>query len=191
LRASAFGALAATDAIAAVAGRHRVRWLTKPLLMPVLMPGRDRRTQLALALGGIGDVALLSTGDAAFTAGLASFLAGHLAWIGALRERGDGGRVRANPVLAVPQVAAFVAVNAYLWARTGKDRAAVVAYSAALLTMSLVALDRGSPAAAAGGALFVVSDSLLAIGKFGGPRPPGGAALVMVTYAAAQALLAS
>src|SRR5262249_57903658 len=37
-----FVALAATDALLAATGRHRQRWLTKPLLMPVLMAGRDR-----------------------------------------------------------------------------------------------------------------------------------------------------
>jgi hypothetical protein len=33
--------------------------LTKPLLMPTLMADRDRETQRALALGWLGDVALL------------------------------------------------------------------------------------------------------------------------------------
>jgi uncharacterized membrane protein YhhN len=74
-------ALAATDTILAATGRDRQRWLTKPLLMPVLMAGRDRPAQRALALGGVGDMALLGSGETAFTAGLVSFLAGHVAWI--------------------------------------------------------------------------------------------------------------
>jgi hypothetical protein len=41
-----------------VTGRDRQRRLTKPLLMPTLMVGRDRSTHRALALGGAGDVAL-------------------------------------------------------------------------------------------------------------------------------------
>jgi len=188
-----FVALAAADTVLAATGRDRPRWLTKPLLMPALIPGRDRRTQSALALGGVGDVALLAGGEAAFTAGLASFLAGHLMWISALRRRpGNGpGRVRSRPALAAPYVAAFGAVNAYLWPRTGRDRIPVIAYSTALLAMSLTALDRGSPAAAAGGALFLVSDSLLALEKFGGVRLPAHEGLVMATYSSAQALLAT
>ena len=74
-----FIALAATDVLLAATGRDRVRMLTKPLLMPTLMVGRDRPTKRALALGGVGDVALLGSSDTAFTAGLASFLAGHVA----------------------------------------------------------------------------------------------------------------
>jgi len=188
-----FVVLAAADTVLAAGGRDRARRVTKPLLMPVLMAGRDRRTQWALALGGAGDVALLGSGDAAFTAGLATFLAGHLAWIAALRQHpGWGGRrVAARPVLAVPYLAAFGAVNAFLWPRSGRYRVPILAYSAVLLAMSLTALDRGSRSAAAGGALFLVSDSLLALEKFGGVRLPAHEGLVMATYSSAQALLAT
>jgi len=53
-----FVALAAADILLAATGRDRRRWLTKPLLMPVLMAGRDRPAQQALALGGAGDTGL-------------------------------------------------------------------------------------------------------------------------------------
>ncbi len=187
---AAYAALAAADMVLAATGRDRQRWLTKPLLMPVLMVGRDKPTQRALALGGIGDVALLGGSEAAFTAGLVSFLAGHLAWIIALRQRPGGGRLRARPALAAPHLAAFTALNAYLWKRTGKDRVPVIVYSAALLAMSLEALDSGSPKTAAGGALFLLSDALLALEKFGGLHLPALEGLVMATYTSAQALLA-
>jgi uncharacterized membrane protein YhhN len=185
-----FAAIAAADTLLAAAGHDRRRWLTKPLLMPVLMVGRDRPTQRALAFGGVGDVALLGSSEAAFTAGLVSFLAGHVAWIIALRQRPGGGRLRARPALAVPHVAAFGALNAYLWRRTGKDRIPVIVYSAGLLAMSLVALDSGSPKTAAGGALFLASDALLALEKFGGVHLPASEGLVMAAYTGAQALLA-
>jgi len=185
-----FVAIAAADTLLAATGHDRRRWLTKPFLMPVLMIGRDRPAQRALALGGAGDVALLGRGEIAFTAGLVSFLAGHVAWIMALRQRPGGGLLRARPVLAAPHVAAFGAVNAYLWNRTGQDRVPVIVYSAALLAMSLTALDSGSPRTAVGGALFLASDSLLALEKFGGLHLPGHEGLVMATYTSAQALLA-
>jgi uncharacterized membrane protein YhhN len=185
-----FVAIAAADTLLAAAGHDRQRWLTKPLLIPVLMVGRDRPTQRALAFGAVGDVALLASSEAAFTAGLVSFLAGHVAWIIALRQRPGGGRLRARPALAVPYVAAFGALNAYLWQRTGKNRIPVIVYSAALLTMSLVALDSGSPKTATGGALFLASDALLALEKFGGVHLPAHEGLVMAAYTSAQALLA-
>jgi uncharacterized membrane protein YhhN len=185
-----FVTLAAADTLLAATGHHRQRWLTKPLLMPVLMAGRARPAQRALALGGAGDVALLGSSEIAFTAGLVSFLAGHVAWIIALRQRPGGGCLRARPALAAPHVAVSGAVNAYLWKRTGKDRIPVIVYSAALLAMSLTALDTGSPRAAAGGALFLASDTLLALEKSGGLHLPAHEGLVMATYATAQALLA-
>ena len=186
-----FVALAAADTVLAGTGRDRQRWLTKPLLMPTLIAGSDRGSWRALALGGAGDVALLGNSDAAFTAGLACFLAGHAAWIHALRQRSGGGRLRSRPVLAVPYLAAFGALNAYLWPRTGKDRLPVLAYSTALLAMSLTALDSGSRRTAAGGALFLLSDTLLALEKFAGLHLPAHEGMVMATYATAQALLAS
>jgi uncharacterized membrane protein YhhN len=185
-----FVALAAADTLLAATGHDRQRWVTKPLLMPVLMAGRDRRSQRALTLGGAGDVALLGSSQTAFTAGLACFLAGHVAWIMALRQRPGGGRLRARPALAAPHVAVFGAMNAYLWRRTGQDRIPVIVYSTALLAMSLTALDSGSTRTAAGGALFLASDMLLALGKFGDVHLPAHEGLVMATYASAQALLA-
>jgi len=185
-----FVAIAAADTLLAATGHDRRRWLTKPFLMPVLMIGRDRPAQRALTLGGAGDVALLGRGEIAFTTGLVSFLAGHMAWIMALRQRPGGGLLRARPVWAAPHVAAFGAVNAYLWNRTGQDRVPIIVYSAALLAMSLTALDSGSPRTAVGGALFLASDSLLALEKFGGLHLPGHEGLVMATYTSAQALLA-
>ncbi len=74
--------------------------------------------------------------------------------------------------------------------RTGKDRIPVLVYSTVLVTMSLAALDSQSSKAAAGGALLMASDSLLAFEKLGDVHLPGHGGLVMATYASAQALLA-
>jgi uncharacterized membrane protein YhhN len=93
--------------------------------------------------------------------------------------------------MAAPHVAVFGAMNAYLWKRTGKDRLPVLVYSSALLAMSLAALDSGSSRTAAGGALFLASDTLLALEKFGGLHVPAHEGLVMATYTSAQALLAT
>lgn len=157
--------------------------------MPLLSLGRDRPTRVALGLCGAGDVALMGTGPAAFTAGLGCFLGGHLAWARALRARGEGGQLRRRPWLGLPLVAAQVGLNATLWRRTGRYRVPVLTYSAALTAMALVAVDSGDPAAAAGGALFVVSDVLIALDRFADLRLPAHEGWVMASYTAAQGLL--
>jgi uncharacterized membrane protein YhhN len=182
-------ALAYTDAFLAATGRDKGRTLTKPLLMPVLMVGRDRPTKWALAFGGAGDIALLGSSDGAFRAGLGSFLAGHIAWMLALRGRSSGW-LREKPALVVPYVAAWAALNMYLWPRTGRERLPVLVYSAALLGTALVALDTGDPVTAGGGALFLFSDALVALDHFSEVRLPLHEGMVMATYAAAQGLMA-
>lgn len=188
----AYAALAGVDAVLAVQGRDRLRRLTKPALMPVLLPGRNARTRAALLLGGAGDVALLGSGDAAFLTGLGAFLAGHLAWIDELRRREDLRSLRHGPraAVAVGYLAAFAGLNAYLWRRTGPHRLAVAGYSTVLLGTALTALRSPSPATAVGGGLFLASDSLIALEKFAGLTLPAHEAWVMGSYATAQALLA-
>jgi uncharacterized membrane protein YhhN len=188
---AAFLALALADTALASVGKEKVRRLTKPLLMPSLAAGKERSTQAALALGGAGDVALLGHSDAAFTAGLGSFLASHLAWMKAIRGRGETGFLRRRPLAAVPYVAAWAGLNAYLWKRTGKDRVPVLVYSTALLGTALVALDTGDAKTAAGGALFLTSDTLLALERFAEVQLPGHEGWVMATYTGAQSLLAA
>jgi uncharacterized membrane protein YhhN len=187
----AYLAVAALDTALAAAGRTRARRLTKPLLMPTLAVGRDRPTQRALALSGAGDVALLGEGRGAFTAGLGSFLVSHVAWMSALRSRPGGGRVAARPALALPYAAAWLGLNAVLWRRTGPDRWPVLVYSALLGAMAVTALDTDDPRAAAGGALFMLSDSLLALERFADVELPAHEGWVMSTYTTAQALLAA
>jgi uncharacterized membrane protein YhhN len=188
---AAFLAVASVDVALAATGRERLRLITKPLLMPTLLVGRERLTQRALAFGGAGDVALLASSPAAFTAGLGAFLAGHLAWIQALRKRPGTGLVRRHPALLLPYFAAWAGLNAYLWPHTGRDRYPVLAYSTALAAMAITALDTGRPATAAGGVLFLTTDSLLALDRFAGASLPRHEGWVMATYVAAQGLLAA
>lgn len=177
-----YALLATADTALAAAGRHTERWATKPLLMPALLRGKPRPIQRALALGGAGDVALQAD---QFTAGLGAFLAGHLAWISALRPASRG---QLTALKAAPYLAAWAGLNAYLWSRTGKDRIPVLLYSTALLGTGLVSLDTGQPA---GGVLFMLSDSLLALERFAGVTVPLHEGIVMATYTSAQALLSS
>jgi len=111
-----------------------------------------RRATAAYAVLALADSALAATGRDRQTA----FLAGLVA----LRRREDGGRLRDRPILAAPHLTAYLGLNAYLWPRTGKRRLPVLAHGTVLLVMSLVALDSRSSKTAAGGALFLASDSL-------------------------------
>jgi uncharacterized membrane protein YhhN len=187
---TAYAALAAADVALATRGSGRLRRFTKPLLMPALIPGRDRSTQRALSLGCAGDVALLGASQTAFTAGLGCFLLGHLAWIRALRQRPGTGLLRRRPALAAPYLAAWLGLNAVLWPRTGQDRLPVLAYSIALTGMALTALDTGDMRTAAGGTAFLISDTLLALERFAEISLPGHEGWVMATYTTGQALLA-
>ena len=101
--AGAYVALAVADAV--LAGRpgataRRLRYVTKPALMPVLATasrraGGGRALTAAQALSWGGDVALLGQGPRAFQGGLGSFLGAHLAYVAGLAPKGD--RVTAAP----------------------------------------------------------------------------------------------
>lgn len=181
-----YPALAAVDTVLAATGHVRQRRFTKPLLMPTLMVGKPRPVQRALILGWAGDVALLGEGDLAFRVGLGSFLMGHVAWIATLRPRSQKA---ATPAKVAPYLVAWAGLNAFLWRRTGRDRIPVLIYSTALLGTALAALDTGDPALTAGGALFLASDTLLALEKFTDVQLPLHEGVVMASYTAGQALL--
>jgi uncharacterized membrane protein YhhN len=110
--------------------------------------------------------------------------------VAALRHRGGRGVLSRHPAAALPYLVAWAGLNAFLWQRTGPDRLPVAVYSCALTATALAALDTGDPRAAAGGALFLTSDTLLAFERFAGGALPRHDAWVMATYLAAQALMA-
>ena len=97
LAALGYAALAVADTVLASKegkGARTARFVTKPLLMPVLATafvgsteggGRTlgQGTAVAQAFSWGGDVALLGKGDNAFLAGLSSFFAGHLGYVAA------------------------------------------------------------------------------------------------------------
>jgi uncharacterized membrane protein YhhN len=110
-----------------------------------------------------------------------------VAWVAALRPHSTKAL---KPATAAPYFLAWAGLNAYLWPKTGKDRIPVLVYSAALLATALAAADTGRSDVAAGGALFLLSDTLLALEKFGDVHLPMHEGIVMATYTSGQALLA-
>jgi uncharacterized membrane protein YhhN len=208
---AAYVGVAALDTALSASSRpmaHRARFLTKPLLMPILSaslattPGSSpaRAAVLAAQAGGwVGDVGLLSEEKKPFLIGTAGFAVGHAAYLAAFVPRR-----RPEPSLAQdPRARALAAVWAtsaplVSWqARRAGVAPVVAAYSASLIAMVIAAtrLDAAEkPAArrliAAGALTFLASDSILGLRKFvlddPDPRIEGA---VMATYTGAQLLI--
>lgn len=210
----AYAALALADVALASRDGERpstLRRLTKSALMPVLAAKVHQtagaepvalraRTRDGLVLSWAGDVALLGDSDAAFATGLGCFAAAHGCYVSAF------GSVRAAtpPAAAAPVAAAGTGLGTFLARRAGRLGLPVAGYSTVITAMAVRALGIdpsrvGRPAAtriAAGAGLFVVSDGLIGLRKFGlSPTTPrrvraGIDAAVMATYAAGQWLIA-
>jgi uncharacterized membrane protein YhhN len=172
-------------------------WATKPLLMPVLaaftlVAAGDRKKDMRLpatgmVLSGLGDVALLGS-ESWFVPGMGAFAAAHACYITALGRNGAARDVR--PRVAAGYAALWSILIAVLWRRLGSLRVPVAAYSLLLISMAVLASGRNR-AAAAGGALFVASDVLIACSLAGINAIPRQESAVMPTYVAAQFLLAA
>jgi uncharacterized membrane protein YhhN len=159
-----------------------------------------RFTRAGLILSLAGDVALLCPSQG-FLSGLIAFLFAHLAYIAAFCVPL---RLAARPLAFVGYAVVAALVLAQLWSGIPESlRAPVLAYVIALATMAAQALAwwRRSAsrhtadaslarAAALGGALFMASDSLLALNKFGAPLPLASL-WILATYWLAQWSIAS
>jgi uncharacterized membrane protein YhhN len=169
-----------------------VGW-TKALLMPALAIGvlwaaPQRRSPvivlgvIALFFSWLGDVTLRW-----FVVGLIFFLVAHITYLVLFVTRLT---VRRMPWWALAYAAWLVVLLAILAPHTGPLLIPVIAYGIVLTAMAAFASRCNRPVAW-GGALFVVSDSILAVNRF---LPEAGIpsvdVLIMVTYLAAQALIA-
>ncbi|MET9499006.1 lysoplasmalogenase [Streptomyces sp. NPDC006552] len=188
-----FLALCAVDLVALLAGSDATHTVAKPLLMPLLAAyaaasGGPRLLCAALLFGWGGDVLLLVDQDAAFLAGMGCFAAGHGCYLVLFRRHGTP-RAR-GVLLGAAYGAALVATVAVLWpGLPGEMRGPVAGYSVLLTAMAYGACRLG-PVAGTGGALFLLSDTLIATGIADRPQPPRPDFWIMATYAAAQYLLA-
>lgn len=157
----------------------------------------------ALALSAAGDFFLSRDGEGSFLAGLASFLAAHIAYVPLFLSVGGGTDILlwqpwriGIAVLAI--VGAGLLLRLLLPAAGPKMqgpgmRVPVAVYTAAILAMLLAAATVPAPIILIGAALFVASDSLLAIGRFllpaGSPRQRPLGAAVWIFYYLAQAAI--
>ena len=209
--------LIAYAAVAAAAIASHLAWpgqfwpyaLLKPLatvLVIAIAWGRGargdarRRAILAgLGLSLLGDVALLWP-QQGFLPGLVAFLLAHLAYLWAFTR---GQRLAAKPLPFAAYALVAAGVLTWLWPGVPAGlRLPVLAYVLALAVMAAQAgsawlAQRDGPAgparlaglAAAGGALFMLSDALLAVNRFHSPLPLAGL-WILASYWAVQGLIA-
>lgn len=148
---------------------------------------------VALALSTVGDVLLMLRGGSSelFLAGLAAFLAAHVAFVVGFSLEGlEAAGLLLGVVLAAALVLA-VGRPVLRAVRAGEEAAMAVpvgAYVGVIALMVLLAAGTGDASAIVGAVLFAGSDSLIARDRF--MRPAGWAPLaIIVSYHAAQGLL--
>jgi uncharacterized membrane protein YhhN len=149
---------------------------------------------VAIVLSALGDAFLSRDGDRMFMAGLASFLAAHLAYVGLfLTEGGGNERLLAEPwrlAVAAAIVVISLLMLVLLWRRVKpKLRLPILGYALAIVAMALAALTLDRAGVIGGALLFMASDALLATEKFlisGSPRRALLRQLVWILYYLAQ-----
>ncbi len=203
---------AGTDWIAVATGDRRLEYAAKPAVLTFLtaaaavlpaassdLDGRRWWFVAALVCCLAGDVLLMLPQDL-FVAGLASFLVGHLLFIGGFLQppsppgsppfafSATGIVVATLAVLAIEAVPGVVVLRSLAARGEGALIAPVCLYIAAIVTMVVLAANVGIPLAAVGAASFLLSDTFLALDRFVQPIRRGPL-LVHVTYHTAQVLL--
>ncbi|MFE1176444.1 lysoplasmalogenase [Streptomyces sp. NPDC058773] len=172
--------------------------VTKPVLMPVLVcyvlaRGGPPLLAGALLFGCGGDTFLQIGGDLAFLVGMGSFAAGHVCYLLLFARHGAApaaGRRGRTAVAGAGYAVLLTGTVVLLWPDLPADlRIPVAGYSLLLTGMAFGAL-RAGVWAAAGGLLFLLSDTLIASGIAHWPQLPAPQFWIMLTYVAAQWALA-
>lgn len=144
---------------------------TALLALLAFLVGGPQLLILALALSSLGDAFLAHDGNKAFLGGLASFLAAHLVYVALFWLDGDGFSLmlgdpwRWLPALLLIAIARFM-LKRLLGTVAMELRVPVALYIAAILAMGLTALMLDRPLVMAGAAMFIASDTFLAMEKF-------------------------
>lgn len=175
---------------------------TQVFLMPALLlvlagsTGRPRGRLIVLAMvalvfSWLGDTApALASGDTAFLLMVGFFLIAQVVYVAAFRPYRKDSVLSRRRWLLAPYVG-FVSVLVWLCApHAGGLLIPVLLYGLVLGTMAVLSTGLG-PWVATGGALFLVSDALIALRAFapGWDSLPQGGFWVMSTYVAAQTLI--
>lgn len=182
--------------------RWRV-YLFKPLATTLILAiaclpaaGVEPRYQWAIVVGLLlslaGDVFLMLPRDR-FVAGLIAFLLAHVAYIVAFTT---GAPFGSAPWLLVPIALLAAGILRVLWPGLGRLKVPVTIYVIVIVLMTWTAAARAvalpttaTLLAAAGAVLFLASDAILALNRFGKPFR-AGRALNLATYFTGQWLIA-
>lgn len=180
-----------------------LRWISKPLLMVILIIGlilirnglKIRYFILwmaALVFSWLGDIFLLLD-ESFFIPGLLAFLCSHISYILLFYKIQTTSPLKKNPfvITIILTIAYFIFFYQIILLETGSLFPAVLIYALVILAMWLVASYKALRQSQLnlwlwiGALLFVVSDSLLGYNKFVQFIPVIGG-LVMLTYGIAQ-----
>ncbi|HET9173397.1 MAG TPA: lysoplasmalogenase [Actinospica sp.] len=191
----AFALVAVLNLVFEAAGPRIGFDLTKPLLMPLLalaILAKARRTPplLLLALLGatLGDTMLLF-GGICFQIGMLGFAIMHVCYIVLFKRSGARRNRRRFLPAALCYSALWIVLITSLWPDLPANmRIPLTFYSLLLATMATHAYAAGGRTGL-GGALFLVSDSMIAGGIAHWHMPRGTGFAVMATYILAQYLL--
>lgn len=204
---AALAAVSVTHLAACGLGKSRLRYFTKLLLMPLVAALYcalvDRPAPAVLAAmfcGWAGDFFMIyKHKDAFLAAGMAAFGVGHIlyvAHIGVIAAAAEPRLFTALAATLVPGAVAIV-IFAVLRRRIPKQlRLPGLLYGlllASLGSAAFIALRAGAPGGAyllAGGCLFLCSDGILSFETFRDGDSNAADVAVMLTYIAAQTLLA-
>lgn len=161
------------------------------LLALIAWRAQARLLALALAFSAAGDAFLGLDGERLFVPGLASFLITHVLYSVlfvhiAKTTRAPASLARKAAMAITPLFA--LAFSAVLWPELGGLALPVALYMLAIVSMALLSLRIVHWAVPTGATLFVISDSLIALGKFLWSAPWIGPA-IWITYALAQLLI--
>lgn len=184
----AFLLACAADLVGVLTDAGPVHLVAKPLLMPLLAAYAAARRGprlliAALLCGWIGDVFLLADADLAFLVGMGGFAAGHLCYLRLF------GRARGALLPGIGYAVVLTVFVVLIWDGLPAGlRVPMAGYSLLLTAMAYRSGVLGRYAAT-GGALFLLSDALIATGIADWPQLPAPDFWVMLTYVAAQFLL--
>lgn len=204
---AALGAASVTHLAACGLGKSRLRYFTKLLLMPLVAALYcalvDRPAPAVLAAmfcGWAGDFFMIyKHRDAFLAAGMAAFGLGHILYVARIGVIAAAAQPRLFTALAGTLVPGAVAIIIFvvLRRRIPKQlRLAGLLYGlllASLGSAAFIALRAGAPGGAyllAGGCLFLCSDGILSFETFRDGDSNAADVAVMLTYIAAQTLLA-
>lgn len=174
------------------------QWLLMPSLALLLWASTQSATSrlvrlvlLALFFSWLGDFlpGFTGEGDAPFLTMVGGFLLAQITYIAAFVPFRERSFLRTNRVAVYAYLCAFVALVYLCAPGAGALLIPVVVYGVVLTVMAVLASGLGR-IGALGGALFFVSDAMIAIRAFAPDAAlPSSGLLVMTTYIAAQALL--